>query len=136
MLQNTTTQTDSPIDVRELLDRCMDNIDLAERVLGKLNSRFADDMAELERALEAKNGHAVASVAHRLKGAAANVAAHDLQKYAADVEESARREMLDRLPAQFDLLRNEWKKINDTALTCLTPYRSANENTLDTFGTK
>jgi HPt (histidine-containing phosphotransfer) domain-containing protein len=113
-------QESSPIDVQELLDRCMGNINLAERVLAKLQSRFAEDMIEFERALTEKNGTLLTSIAHRLKGAASNVAAHDLQMCAAKIEESGRKGQMEDLPAQLDILRNQWSRLNEATLSGVT----------------
>jgi len=59
------------------------------------------------------DGGALASVAHRLKGAAANVAADPLRKVAADLEEHGRqgdmtaaRALLPRLEEEFSRLKN------------------------------
>jgi HPt (histidine-containing phosphotransfer) domain-containing protein len=123
MYQENSDREDLPIDARELLDRCMDNIELAERVLSKLQSRFESDMAELERTFAGKDLKAMASVAHRLKGAAANVAAHGLRDCAAELESMAHGGAFDGLPAQLGLLRNQWTKLNESASSCLAPYR-------------
>jgi HPt (histidine-containing phosphotransfer) domain-containing protein len=114
MPQELPTQESAPIDVRELLERCMGNIDLAERVLSKLESQFQADITELERAYSEKNDKRIASVAHRLKGSAANIAAHDLQKCAAEIEDLARQEIIEDLPAHFDKLRAQWLRIKDS----------------------
>ena len=106
----------APINTQELVERCMGNIDLAERVLAKLQSRFDEDLAGLEQALSAKDGRRIASIAHRLKGAAANVAARDLQKYAAEIEDLANKNMLADLPVRLKILRHQWSRINDFAL--------------------
>jgi HPt (histidine-containing phosphotransfer) domain-containing protein len=117
MPQELPTQESAPIDVRELLDRCMGNIDLAERVLAKLQSQFLEDIAGLERALSKKDGKLVASIAHRLKGSSANVAAHDLQKCAAEIEELARNALLDDLPSHFAQLQTQWLRIKNATLS-------------------
>ena len=94
----------------------MGNIELAQRVLGKLQSRFPEDLAELDLALQRRDGKLVASIAHRLKGAAANVAAHQLQDCAAKIEESARDDCIDAIPDQIECLRTQWTKFNQ--VTC------------------
>jgi HPt (histidine-containing phosphotransfer) domain-containing protein len=120
---NLTDQETSPIDVQELLDRCMGNFNLAERVLAKLQSRFDEDMVELERALSSKDDRLIASIAHRLKGAASNVAAHELQKCAARIEELANNHLMDPLSGHFDALRKQWSRLNDSALSDMTAGR-------------
>jgi len=117
MPQELSTQESAPIDVRELLDRCMGNIDLAERVLAKLQSQFQQDIAELELALSEKNGKLIAGIAHRLKGSSSNVAAHDLQKCAAEIEDLARKEILDDMPSHFAKLQTQWLRIKNATLS-------------------
>ncbi len=109
-------QESVPLDVQELLERCMGNIDLAQRVLSKLQSRFDEDMLDLENALSAENSQLIASIAHRLKGAASNVAAHDLQKCVAMIEESARKNSLKNVAIQLEQLRTEWSRVNTMTL--------------------
>jgi HPt (histidine-containing phosphotransfer) domain-containing protein len=113
------TPESSPIDVRELLERCMGNIELAERVLAKVESQFEADIAELERAYAERNGKLMAGIAHRLKGSSSNVAAHDLQRCAAEIEELARRESLVEFPAQLEKLRGEWSRIKNASIVPL-----------------
>ncbi|MCC6123989.1 MAG: Hpt domain-containing protein [Pirellulales bacterium] len=117
MLREISTPGSSPIDLQELLNRCMGNLDLAQRVLSKLQSQFEADLVELERALAEKNGKLAASVAHRLNGAASNIAAHDLQRCAAQIENSARENLLQEMPAQISQLRNQWSRLNEAALS-------------------
>jgi HPt (histidine-containing phosphotransfer) domain-containing protein len=116
MPSDLSTQESAPIDLQELIERCMGNLELAERVLSKLQSRFDEDMARLEQALSAKDGQLIASIAHRLKGASANVAAHDLQKCAAEIEELANQDILADLPVHLEILRHQWSRLNDSNL--------------------
>lgn len=116
MFSESSIPESAPIDAQELIDRCMGNIDLAERVLAKLQSRFNDDLKELEDAIRTNNVKQVATIAHRLKGAASNVAAHDLQRSAAKIEELAREEKLGHLPAHLETMRNQWVRINGFSL--------------------
>jgi HPt (histidine-containing phosphotransfer) domain-containing protein len=120
MLEEFPRQESPALDVQELINRCMGNIELAERVLAKLQSRYEEDVLELERALSNKNGKLLASVAHRLKGAASNVAAHDLRESAARIEDSARKELFDAIPAQLDVLRTQWTRLNEATLSGTT----------------
>jgi HPt (histidine-containing phosphotransfer) domain-containing protein len=111
MLKQRSHQESPPLDVEELLDRCMGNMELAERILAKLQSRFPDDITELDAALQSRDAGLVASIAHRLKGAAANVAAHQLQDCAATIEESARNDRIDAIPDQIECLQEQWTKL-------------------------
>ena len=90
------------LDTDELLARCMGNIEFAERLLTKFQGRLDEDIAELEAAMQAEDLDVVARVAHRIKGASANVAAHDLQKRAGEIEQLARQRCLTDIPAQLE----------------------------------
>lgn len=114
--ENSTTELPA-IDVQELIDRCMGNLELAQRVFAKLQAQFKQDLIALESALAEKDGKLMANIAHRLKGAASNVAAHDLYRCVAAIEESARDGMLESLPAQLDILHKHWARLNETTLS-------------------
>lgn len=96
-------------DSADLVARCLGNIAFAERVLAKFNSRFELDLAELEQAIQTQDGEGIARVAHRLKGAAANVAAGSLRAHAAGIEKAARAGDLPPISAQVDELRSQWR---------------------------
>jgi HPt (histidine-containing phosphotransfer) domain-containing protein len=117
MLPENATKESSPIDIQELVDRCMGNLELAQRVFAKLQSQFKDDLIDLELALAAKDSKLMACIAHRLKGAASNVAAHNLYRSVASLEESAREGQIANLPAQLDILRKELSRLNETTLS-------------------
>ncbi len=98
----------SVFDREDLLARCLGKIELAERVLEKFESRFDLDFCELQQALELEDSETIARVAHRLKGASANVAAGRLRAKAARIEELARHDGLKEIPERLEGLRNEW----------------------------
>lgn len=105
------TQT-SAFDYQELLDRCLGNIEFAERVLTKFQSRFDADLMELEQALDAKDADAVARVAHRLKGASATAAAGGIRHQAAEIEDLARKHDVNEVPNRLRELRNECSRFS------------------------
>ena len=90
--------TDPPLDVEQLLDRCMGNVEFVERVLTKFHERFSDDLEQLERDVQAGAGESVAALAHRLKGSAANVAAPELHRITAQLEELGRSPRMAEIP--------------------------------------
>jgi HPt (histidine-containing phosphotransfer) domain-containing protein len=94
-------------DMRELMGRCLGNLDLVERSLAKFHSRLDEDLCELDRAAQCRDLDTIALVAHRLKGTSANMAAHALRDGAARLEEAARRSCLDEIPHHLEKLRNE-----------------------------
>ena len=98
------------INVDELLSRCMGNIDIAERVLNKFQDRFDVDLTELERSLDEQDAGMIAHVAHRIKGASANVAAPLLYELAAEIEQLGRAQRISEIPSGVEQLRIEWTR--------------------------
>ena len=120
MNQELTSTDPSVLAVDELLERCMGNIEFAERVLSKFLDRFDEDLDELERGVESENSEEIARVAHRLKGASANVGAPGLRDRAAAVESLARAQpgcgskSSCEIRSGLKQLRNEWSRFIET----------------------
>lgn len=92
------------IAVDEVLDRCLGNADLAQRVVGRFRDRLGDACRELQTLATAGDLAAVSARAHRLKGEAANVGCARITVLAADVEEFASHRLHDGLILAVDLL--------------------------------
>jgi len=105
------------LDPQELLARCLGNLDFAERVLAKFASRFDADLEALEAAVRSDDADQITLIAHRIKGASANVAAHGLRQQAAGIEELARQQALTEIPAQLAQLRTEWGRFAQSVAT-------------------
>jgi HPt (histidine-containing phosphotransfer) domain-containing protein len=100
------------IDVSELLGRCLGKRELAQRVLNRFQKQLTDDVVSLQHALDTGDQAVLATVAHRVKGAAANVAAHRLHERAATLEEAARAGDWDQLPLEVELLCADREEFN------------------------
>jgi len=98
------------LDREDLMARCMGNLEFAERILGMFQERCGEDLAQLEAAAESGDVKQVALLAHRLKGASANVAAPGMQARAAEIEAAARQEALAEIPASLNELKQEWSR--------------------------
>jgi HPt (histidine-containing phosphotransfer) domain-containing protein len=101
---------DGIIDLEELLARCMGNLQIAERVLTKFQDRFGVDLGELEQWLDQHNAGAIATVAHRMKGASANVGAPALYEVTSELEQLGRAERIAEIPSELQQLRSEWTR--------------------------
>ncbi len=99
----------------ELVERCMGNIEFAERVLSKFLESFNDVLSDLEAKLDSENPEEIARVAHRLKGASANVGAHGLRDQAAGIESLARAERTSEIRPCLEQLRTEWSRFVESA---------------------
>ena len=103
------------LDFEQLLARCMGNIEFMERVLSRFREHFGEDLAELEEGLDATDGGQIARVAHRLKGASANVGAAGLRERAAEIERLGRARRFSEIPPCVDQLRGEWDRFVSSA---------------------
>jgi HPt (histidine-containing phosphotransfer) domain-containing protein len=96
------------LNLQELQDRCMGNIELMQRVLGKFQQRIPEELAELEKALELGDMAQIARVAHRVKGSSANVSARGIEQAAVEIENSSREGRIEDVSSHIEHLRAEW----------------------------
>jgi HPt (histidine-containing phosphotransfer) domain-containing protein len=73
-----------------LLERCMGNASLAEKLISVLLVSLPRDKSALQTAIDDGDLARTASVAHRLRGAASNVGANPLSEAAKQLEQSAK----------------------------------------------
>ena len=102
-------------DIDELVDRCMGNLELAERLLAMFQDRFETDLTELEKVFETGESGEIARVAHRIKGASASVSAQRLQELAARIEQLGRSGQSAAILPYLEQLRREWTRCRDCA---------------------
>ena len=79
-----------PIDYPGLLRRCMGKPELAARLVRKLVQQAEQDLLAITAAVQHNDAAVLATSAHRLKGACANVSAGELRQTAADLETMGR----------------------------------------------
>lgn len=82
--------TQEPINVDELLERCMGNAQIALLLLDKFEAQLASDLSALTSQLGAGDTQQLARTAHALKGAAAAIAAGAVRDAAAEIDRLAR----------------------------------------------
>ena len=99
----------------QLVARLMGNVELAQRLIASFQRHFQEEVAQIQEQLDAEDAQGIAALAHRLKGASANVAAERLCGRAEEIERLARAERLDRIPPYLDQLRDEWARFVDSA---------------------
>jgi len=105
----------TPLDRGDLIARCLGNIEFVERVLAKFQQHFGEDLEELERALPGGDAETIGRIAHRLKGASANVAARGLQARSAAIEDLSRWRRIAEIPPCVEDLRDEWSRFQESA---------------------
>lgn len=103
----------APLDFQQLLNRCLGNLPLAERLLCNFKQRFDIDLSRLQEGLQTNDSQLVARVAHQLKGAAANLAAGGLQRITAEIEVAARADRLDGVDVLIEQLQGEWQRFTE-----------------------
>jgi CheY-like chemotaxis protein len=116
------------VDYPGLLRRCLNKPDLAARLLNKLVQQAEQDVVAIATAIQDIDMAMLASVAHRLKGASANVAAEPMRRLASALEDCGRRgELVKARPLvpqlQLELLRlkrmpEEMASLDTAALSC------------------
>lgn len=92
----------------ELLARCAGQRDLVRRVLSMYVGQMDADIPELLNKIQNGESDEVAQLAHRMKGASANVVAEELRVIAADVEKCARESRLDHAQDCVNQLEVKW----------------------------
>jgi len=93
------------IDLPALLQRCMGKADLARRLVVKFREQCLADVLELEAALRGRDAARMRDVAHRIKGAAANVSAESVRAAASDLEAAGQEADLSSAPMLCERLK-------------------------------
>ena len=105
-----TATPDEPVDYDDLLARCMDNQDLAQRILARFEQTFGDDLNSFCKAVGDQDADQMARLAHRLKGASANVSATKLFGVLTELESLVRSSRQDDPTELMGDLQNEWAR--------------------------
>jgi CheY-like chemotaxis protein len=111
-----------PVDYPTLLRRCLNKPELAARLICLLATQAEQDVSALTKALQQHDAAALASAAHRLSGAAANVSAVNLRQAASDLEQLGRGGNLAAAPAVLEQVIAELTRLSIYAQT-LTPAK-------------
>lgn len=114
MMEALVAEEPCAIDLTALRSRCLGNLDLVNRVLGKFAVQLNCDLHELEQVLSNNDVDAFALLAHRIKGMAANVEAKGLYAQATAAEQSALAHTTHELPGYILLMREEAKRITES----------------------
>jgi Amt family ammonium transporter len=78
------------VDFDSLLKRCLGNRELPKKLLQKFHARLPQELTQIAAAVTAGDSAQVTALAHRLKGAAANLSAEPLREAAAELESLGR----------------------------------------------
>jgi two-component system sensor histidine kinase/response regulator len=102
-----------PCDFHRLLQRCMGDRELLDRIIIKFAEQSAADLDRLEQSIAAGDTRQVERLAHGLKGAAANLSAARLRELAAEMEARARAASLESAAVVLAGLRTELQHFLD-----------------------
>ncbi len=99
----------------ELMERCLGNLNFAQRVVSVFEEHFGRDLAALEAGLASDDMDEVARIAHRMKGSSANAAAPQLCRDMASIEELAQHHRSAEMARCILKLREDWSQFRETA---------------------
>ncbi len=124
MSQTNAERLSSVVDYDELVTRCLNKLDFAERMLTLFQNHCGDEMVVLEQAFAEGNLESVRRIAHRLGGAAANAAAFGLQTCAGDLRLAASSGSLQQTSRSLGELQREWRRFNAAMTVDPAPIES------------
>jgi len=101
---------DFPIDIDDVLNRCMGNVQLLGRLLDKFQEDSAKNLQALSELVGNNKAPELARMAHGIKGVAANLSAGKLRDLAAQLESMGRDGQLDLAAQCLDKLRTEMQR--------------------------
>jgi Amt family ammonium transporter len=90
LAQETSEELLPVVDFDSLLKRCLGNRELPKKLLTKFHARLPQELTQLAAAVTAGDCAQVSALAHRLKGAAANLSAEPLREAATELESLGR----------------------------------------------
>ena len=105
-------ETSPPLDCDSLAERFMGDWDFIQVILEKFQQQVGVDLDQLERSLLEHNAQQTASVAHRIKGAAANVSAIEVSRLAAELEAMGRASELTEAGNRLSRIKNECQRLD------------------------
>ena len=93
------------IDSKSLLERCMGNFDLVNRLNSAFLSSLPIEKSALQHAVASKDLNAIVRISHKLRGTASNMCAMPVSVAAHQVELAARSN-------QIDLVAQRWTDLD------------------------
>jgi CheY-like chemotaxis protein/HPt (histidine-containing phosphotransfer) domain-containing protein len=96
-----------PLNWEALVERFTGDLDFVQKLLDMFERQSELDLEQLERSVAQRDAAQTVQLAHRLKGAAANLSAEALHQAAARLEALGRREAMDEAQGVVARLRDE-----------------------------
>lgn len=119
-----------PLDLEQLVNRCMGRLDLVERLLASFEVRFPNELSQIEQSIDAGDVDHLVRLVHQLKGASANVSARGLYSILVNMEEAGRANQLEGAAAYLPEVHCAWDQFKGyKAGVCINPTQSASRTT-------
>jgi two-component system, sensor histidine kinase and response regulator len=97
----------------ELLERCIRKPEVVAKVLEMFIGQATKDVEAIANAVARGDAHELHELAHRVKGASANMAAGQLRDVAEALEEMGRENRMEGSPPKVEELRREFVRLRD-----------------------
>jgi HPt (histidine-containing phosphotransfer) domain-containing protein len=110
-----------PLDLQQLVHRCLGRIELAERLLTSFESRFPADLAQVEQCLDEGDPAKMARLCHQLKGAAANISAPQLHLVMSRMEQAVRDGQRESVNRCLHEAQQAWTRFREFKQTTRPP---------------
>ena len=101
-------ESEEIFDRDELLNRCLGNLEFAERILDRFSTDFTQKLTDLRQLADAGEVDGMLRLTHQMKGTAANIAAHRLRACLATLEDSMEAEGMDVVESLLECLEVEF----------------------------
>jgi signal transduction histidine kinase/AmiR/NasT family two-component response regulator/HPt (histidine-containing phosphotransfer) domain-containing protein len=101
----------APLDFPVFVERCMGDEEFAEQMLDEFRQKMPGELVLLAESIEQGDAERLASLAHTIKGLAANVAADPLAKASLQLEQRAHSGDLQAARQDLSLLSSEWNRL-------------------------
>jgi CheY-like chemotaxis protein/HPt (histidine-containing phosphotransfer) domain-containing protein len=102
-----------PLDCESLVERFMGDWDFVQIILDKFHQQIGTDLEQLEQSLLEHNAERASLLAHRIKGAAANVSAVEVSRVAAELEAMGRAADLTGADERLARIKVECQRLNE-----------------------
>jgi len=93
----------------ELLNRCLGNLEFAERILERFSDDFTQKLTCLRQLADTGELEEMHRLTHQMKGTAANIAAHRLRTCLAALEDSMEGQAMDSVESLLGALEVEFE---------------------------
>lgn len=105
------------IDLQQLVDRCLGNLELADRLIARFRERVAETALSLRQARDHEDIEAIGRLAHRLMGESANLGSATLSRLAGELESAATEDRKQDIPAIAEQLLRACEQFSENVFT-------------------